>query len=207
MTGREARLQWGKMRSVRTYVGLGANLGDRAETLTAAIRALDGIPGLRVVAVSRLYATRPAGPPGQPEYLNAVAALDVRLPGAAPEVAAALLGTLKDLEARFGRKSRERWAPRELDLDLLVFGRHSLALTEPSLTVPHRLARERLFVLAPLRDLAPGLRPPGWGETVERAYARQLAAEGSSAVRPIEEWDPAAARWDAKVSARRRVPA
>jgi len=183
------------MRSVRAYVGFGANLGDRAATLAAAVRALEDTPRLHVAGVSRLYATRPVGPPGQPGYLNAVAALDVRLPGAVPDAAAALLRTLKDLEVRFGRTLRARWAPRELDLDLLVFGRQAFSLAEPPLTVPHPLARQRLFVLAPLRDLAPGLRPPGWGETVERAYRRQLAAEGSDAAWPTGAWDPRAGRW------------
>lgn len=182
-------------RLVRAYVGLGANLGDREATLRSAVRALDATPGVRIAEVSRLYVTRPVGPPGQPDYLNAVAALDVRASGSPPEAAAAFLATLKGVEGRLGRKPRDRWAPRELDLDLLVFGRHAISLAEPPLTVPHRLARERLFVLAPLRDLAPGLRPPGWSETVERAYRRRLEAEGPDAVRPIGEWDAAAGRW------------
>jgi len=183
------------MRSVRAYVGLGANLGDRDATFARALRALAEVPGLRLRGVSRLYATRPVGPPGQPDYRNAVVALDMRSPGTAAEVATALLRTLKGLEEQFGRKPRTRWAPRELDLDLLVLGRHALSLADPPLTVPHPLAQGRLFVLAPLRDLAPGLRPPGWRETVEKAYRRQLAAEGADSVRVIGEWDPAAGRW------------
>jgi 2-amino-4-hydroxy-6-hydroxymethyldihydropteridine diphosphokinase len=185
------------MVDLRAYVGLGANLGDREGTLAAAIAALEEVHGVRVAGVSRLYATCPVGPPGQPDYRNAVVALDVRSPGAAAEVATALLRTLKGLEERFGRKPRERWAPRELDLDLLVLGRHALSLTDPPLTVPHPLARERLFVLAPLRDLAPGLRPPGWRETVEHAYQGRLPVEGADAVRPVGRWDPAAGRWGA----------
>jgi 2-amino-4-hydroxy-6-hydroxymethyldihydropteridine diphosphokinase len=188
---------------VRAYVGLGANLGDRESTLAAAVRALAATPDLEVAGVSRLYATRPVGPPGQPEYRNAVAAIDLRAAGPPAAGAAAFLRTLKDLERRFGRKPRRRWAPRELDLDLLVFGRHALALEEPRLIVPHPLAGERLFVLAPLSDLAPGLRPPGWGETVVSAYRRQLVVEGSGAVRPLGEWNAAAGRWRA-VSTRAR---
>jgi 2-amino-4-hydroxy-6-hydroxymethyldihydropteridine diphosphokinase len=184
------------MVDLRAYVGLGANLGDREGTLAAAIAALEEVHGVRVAGVSRLYATRPVGPPGQPDYRNAVVALDVRSPGAAAEVATALLRTLKRLEERFGRKPRERWAPRELDLDLLVLGRHRLAITDPDLTIPHPRIEERLFVLAPLRDLAPRLRPPGWPETVARAYRRRLAIEGADAVRPIGLWDPRARRWE-----------
>jgi 2-amino-4-hydroxy-6-hydroxymethyldihydropteridine diphosphokinase len=181
--------------TVRSYVGLGANLGDPERTLAAAVRALDAAAGLRVRAVSPLYATRPVGPPGQPEYRNAVAAVDVRASGSAEQAAVGFLRTLKAMEKTFGRKPRRRWGPREIDLDLLVFGRHVLSVAEPPLTVPHLLAQDRLFVLAPLRDLAPRLCPPGWHEAVESAYRRRLSAEGQDAVRAVGAWDAAAGRW------------
>jgi 2-amino-4-hydroxy-6-hydroxymethyldihydropteridine diphosphokinase len=180
---------------VRAYVGLGANLGDPEGTLAAAVAALDVAPGLRVRAVSPLYATRPVGPPGQPEYRNAVAAVEVRASGSPEEAAVGFLRTLKALEKKFGRKPRRRWAPREIDLDFLIFGRHALTVAQPPLTVPHPLAKERLFVLAPLRYLAPRLRPPGWHETVESAFRRQLSVEGPGAVRVVGAWDAAAGRW------------
>jgi 2-amino-4-hydroxy-6-hydroxymethyldihydropteridine diphosphokinase len=180
---------------VRAYVGLGANLGDREATLAAAVGAIEGTAGLRVRAVSPLYATRPVGPPGQPEYRNAVAAVDVRAYGPPEAAAVGLLRTLKAIEQTFGRKPRRRWAPREIDLDLLIFGRHAFSVANPPLTVPHPLARERLFVIAPLRDLVPRLRPPGWHETVESAYRRQLSVEGRDAVRLVGTWDAAASRW------------
>jgi 2-amino-4-hydroxy-6-hydroxymethyldihydropteridine diphosphokinase len=181
--------------TVRAYVGLGANLGDPERTLAAAVRALDATSGVRVRAMSPLYATQPVGPPGQREYRNAVAAVDVRASGSPQEAAVGFLRTLKALEKTFGRKRRRRWAPREIDLDLLVFGRHVLSVPEPPLTVPHPLAQERLFVLAPLRDLAPRLCPPGWHEMVESAYQRQLSAEGEDAVRAVGAWDVASGRW------------
>ena len=123
-----------------------------------------------------------------------------------------LLARLKDVERAFGRQRRGRWGPRELDLDLLVFGRARLAVERPPearsvdadvdparaarlLEVPHRDAARRLFVLAPLADLAPGLVPPGWAETVETARRRQAAAEGPDAVRVAGTWDAAAGRW------------
>jgi 2-amino-4-hydroxy-6-hydroxymethyldihydropteridine diphosphokinase len=151
--------------------------------------------------VSRLYATAPVGVTDQPEFRNAVVALDV--PGGPDPAtgAAALLVALKGLERSFGRRDRERWGPRELDLDLLVFGRSKLSVDRPPegrsvdagkserlLVVPHPEAQRRLFVLAPLADLAPGLRPPGWGETVESARRRQTSIEGPGSVRPVARW-------------------
>jgi 2-amino-4-hydroxy-6-hydroxymethyldihydropteridine diphosphokinase len=196
------------MRRVRAYIGLGANLGDATATLAAGVRALAALPGARLRAVSRLYATEPVGVVDQPPFRNAVAALDVPA-GPDPAIGAtALLIGLKQLERAFGRQDRERWGPRELDLDLLVFGRARLALDRPPaglsldpgkadtlLVVPHRDAAERLFVLAPLADVAAGLVPPGWTETVATAAARRRLVEGAIAARPIASWDAVRSAW------------
>jgi 2-amino-4-hydroxy-6-hydroxymethyldihydropteridine diphosphokinase len=199
-------------RTVRAYVGLGANLGDAEATLTEAVRGLAALPGARLRGVSRLYATEPVGVTDQPEFRNAVAALDV--PAAVdPAIGAvAVLSALKAIERDFGRQVRGRWGPRELDLDLLVFGRGRIAIERPQaarsidadtdpakasklLEVPHPAAASRLFVLAPLADLVPGLVPPGWHETVETARRRQERIEGADAVRAIGEWDARRRRW------------
>jgi 2-amino-4-hydroxy-6-hydroxymethyldihydropteridine diphosphokinase len=199
-------------RRVRAYIGLGANVGDAEATLTEAVGALAALPGLRVRAVSRLYATDPVGVTDQPEFRNAAVALDVPAGGDPETGALGLLVALKDLEREFGRRTRRRWGPRELDLDLLVFGRARVAVERPSsarsidadrdpakasrlLEVPHPAAAIRLFVLAPLADLAPGLVPPGWGRTVETARRRQATVEDDDAVRAIGTWDPAVGRW------------
>jgi 2-amino-4-hydroxy-6-hydroxymethyldihydropteridine diphosphokinase len=197
-------------RRVRAYIGLGANVGSPKKTLAAAIRALSARPGLRVRGVSRLYLTRPVGVTDQPDFHNAVLALEVSTSDSAEEAALELLAALKDLERGSGRRTRGRWGPRELDLDLLLFGRARMdvarspearssdpgrATTDQRLVVPHPRARERLFVLAPLADLAPGLVPPGWAETVEHARRRQLGVEGPDAVRAIATWDAAASDW------------
>lgn len=201
-------------RMVRAYVGLGANVGDPAGTLAAAVRALDAAPDLMVRAVSRLYATRPVGVTDQPDFLNAVVALDAPAGADPAEGAIALLARLKTLERSFGRRLRGRWGPRELDLDLLIFGRSTIRVERPPealslgagpgpapvaayLEVPHRDARERLFVLAPLADVARWLAPPGWRETVETARRRRATMEGDDAVRPIAPWDPERGRWRA----------
>jgi 2-amino-4-hydroxy-6-hydroxymethyldihydropteridine diphosphokinase len=150
--------------------------------------------------VSRLYATEPVGVVDQPEFRNAAVAVDVPAGPDPATRALALLVALKQLEAAFGRQDRERWGPREIDLDLLVFGRHRIEVERPpearsadpskptDLVVPHRLAGDRLFVLAPLADLAPGLVPPGWRETVGAARRRREAVEGPLTVRPIARW-------------------
>ncbi len=194
---------------VRAYLGLGANLGDAPATLARAVRALGALPGSRLVGVSRLYATRPVGVTDQPEFHNAVVALDV-LDTEDPEGRAlTLLIALKALERSFGRQQRARWGPRELDLDLLVFGRHRLRSERPAptrsadparagaqwLEVPHPAASERTFVLAPLADLVPGLVPPGWSMTVATALDHARAREGMDAVRAVATWDPDADAW------------
>ena len=196
------------MRRVRAYVGLGSNLGDPAAMLAAGISALGALPGARLRAVSRLYVTRPVGVADQPDFRNAAVALDVPAGPDPATGALAFLIALKGLERAFGRQDRERWGPRELDLDLLVFGKARLELERPPaglsldrgkadrlLIVPHREAAERLFVLAPLSDLAPGLIPPGWGETVARARSRCAAIEGPGAVRPIGVWNARELGW------------
>ena len=163
-------------------MGLGANVGDPLENLQLAVHALGALPGVSLRAVSRLYSTKPVGVIDQPDFLNAVVALDVPA-GLSPETGAlALLVALKSLEQALGRQARQRWGPREVDLDLLLFGRNVIKVERPDgrwLAVPHVQAHERLFVLAPLSDLAPGLRPPGWHETVSTARRRQELAEGS----------------------------
>ncbi len=198
--------------TVRAYVGLGANVGDAERTLGEAIEALAALPDVRLRAVSRLYATAPVGVTDQPEFRNAVVALDVPAGPDPATGAIELLAALKDLERAFGRRRRRRWGPRELDLDLLVFGRARLAIDRPPgarsveaetdpakaarlLEVPHRDARERLFVLAPLADLAPGLVPPGWHQTIETRQRERAAVERPDAVRPIARWDDDGRRW------------
>jgi 2-amino-4-hydroxy-6-hydroxymethyldihydropteridine diphosphokinase len=197
---------------VRAYIGLGANVGEARRTLTEAVRALSALPGVRIVGVSPLYRTKPVGVVDQPDFLNAVVGLEVPA-GPDPETGAtALLIALKSLERAFGRQERDRWGPRELDLDLLLFGRARLAIGRPPdggsldagldpakasklLEVPHPAIADRLFVLVPLADLAPGLVPPGWDHTLETFRRRRLAVEAPDAVRAIGRWDPDSHRW------------
>jgi 2-amino-4-hydroxy-6-hydroxymethyldihydropteridine diphosphokinase len=210
-------------RTVRSYVGLGSNVGDAAASLGGAVVALAGLPGVRLRGVSRLYLTRPVGVVDQPAFHNAAVALDVPAGPDPASGAVDLLLALKALERRSGRRRRRRWGPRELDLDLLVFGRHRLAVERPPagrsvgglasarpdgrlLVVPHPDARERLFVLAPLADLAPGLVPPGWGESVASAARRRARVEGPAAVEALARWDATTGTWRALERGRSAAP-
>ena len=131
----------------RAYVGLGSNLGDREATIRAAIDALPG-----VVAVSALRETEPVGPVDQPPFLNGAVALETEL---SPRE---LLDVLLAVERRLGRERRERWGPRTIDLDLLLYGDGTI--DEPGLSLPHPRLHERRFALEPLAELDPDLDDP-----------------------------------------------
>jgi len=132
----------------RVYIGLGSNLADPQQQLRGALQALADLPQSSLAAVSSLYASDPLGPADQPRYVNAVAALDTSL---AP---LDLLDALQRIEQAQGREHKaERWGPRTLDLDILLFGDRLIA--EPRLQVPHYHLQARAFVLYPLAEVAP----------------------------------------------------
>lgn len=138
------------------YIGLGSNLGDSAAMIERAIAALHDPRELRLQSRSALYGSRPFGPISQGDFVNAVAAF------LTTRSALALGEHLRALERSLGRVDRsQRWGPREIDLDLLVYG--DLRLDDPLLTVPHPGIPERDFVLYPLNEIAPQLVIPGMG--------------------------------------------
>ena len=152
---------------MRAYVGLGSNLGDRRATLERAVELLDADPGVRVVSISTLRETEPWGPVEQPPYLNGAIAVDTML---GPR---ALLDVLLRTEETLGRVRGERWGPRTVDLDLLLY--EDSVVDDPGLVVPHPRLHERRFVLEPLAELAPALVVPGHGSVAELLAA--LGAE------------------------------
>jgi 2-amino-4-hydroxy-6-hydroxymethyldihydropteridine diphosphokinase len=139
----------------RAYVGLGANLGPRAETLRRAVELLAETEGVSVVAVSELRETEPVGVVDQPPFLNGAVAVETEL---SPRV---LLERLLEIERSLGRVREERWGPRVVDLDLLAYD--GLVVDEPGLRVPHPRLHERRFALEPLSELEPELELPGIG--------------------------------------------
>jgi 2-amino-4-hydroxy-6-hydroxymethyldihydropteridine diphosphokinase len=137
----------------RAYIGLGSNLATPLLQLRSALNALSALPQSSVVAHSSFYISDPLGPADQPRYVNAVAALDT---GLSP---LALLDALQTIELEQGRtRKAERWGPRTLDLDILLFGNRQI--DEPRLTVPHYHMHARAFVLYPLAEIAPELHLP-----------------------------------------------
>jgi 2-amino-4-hydroxy-6-hydroxymethyldihydropteridine diphosphokinase len=133
----------------RAYIALGSNLGDRLAHLQFAVDAIGAADRVRVLAVSRVYETAPVGGPAQDAYLNAVVALATDL------VPTALLALAQHIEAEAHRVRAERWGPRTLDVDILLYD--DVESPDPALTLPHPRMWERGFVLAPLRDVAPEL--------------------------------------------------
>lgn len=145
------------------YLSLGANLGDRAGYLRAALQRLaEG--GVRLRRVSGLYETEPVGGPPQPAYLNLVAEVETDL---SPQ---ALLVRCQEIESELGRVRTERWGPRTVDLDLLLY--EGVTLQEPGLTLPHPRLMERQFVLVPLAEIAPELQLPEGRRAQEAADPR-----------------------------------
>ena len=139
------------------YVGLGSNLGDREGTLRRALELLR--EHVEVRAVSTLRETEPVGVVDQPRFVNAAARVETAL---SPRE---LLDVLLGVERELGRERRERWGPRTIDLDLLLYGDETVG--EPGLTVPHPRLYERRFVLEPLAELDPALVVPGRGPVRE----------------------------------------
>jgi 2-amino-4-hydroxy-6-hydroxymethyldihydropteridine diphosphokinase len=142
------------------YIGVGSNLNEPRAQLAQAFAKLAELPRTRVLLISPIYRSQPFGPVKQPDFANAVVGLLTQLE---PRE---LLSSLQSIEGAQGRpKERERWGPRVIDLDLLVYGQ--LRRADPELTVPHPGIVERNFVLYPLADIAPDLDIPGLGRVTE----------------------------------------
>ncbi|MGC0384152.1 2-amino-4-hydroxy-6-hydroxymethyldihydropteridine diphosphokinase [Streptomyces sp. SAI-129] len=145
----------------RAVIALGANLGNRLETLQGAIDALEDTPGVRVKGVSPVYETEPWGvaPDSQPSYFNAVLIVKTTLPPSS------LLERAHAVEEAFHRVRDERWGPRTLDVDIVAYA--EVVSDDPQLTLPHPRAHERAFVLAPWLDVDPEAALPGRGRVAD----------------------------------------
>ncbi|MBT3267610.1 2-amino-4-hydroxy-6-hydroxymethyldihydropteridine diphosphokinase [Candidatus Poribacteria bacterium] len=145
------------------YVGLGSNVGDRLANLVAATEMLDG-DGCRVTVASSVYETEPVGYADQDWFLNAVVGVGVRA------TVRNFHARLKGIEADMGRRSRHRWGPREIDLDLLLF--EGETVQDDTLTIPHPRMHERAFVMRPLAEIAPDVTAPSMPATAHEVLNR-----------------------------------
>ena len=157
------------IKPVIAYIGLGANLGDPRRQVEEAIQRLKEAEEVEVLRVSNLYRTPPLGPPGQPWYVNAAVQVKTRL------TAEELMRVLISIERDMGRVRGERWGPRLIDLDLLLY--NGEIITGPDLTVPHPEMHRRAFVLAPLAEIAPQAWHTVLGKTVAELWENLDAAD------------------------------
>ncbi|MFC5468536.1 2-amino-4-hydroxy-6-hydroxymethyldihydropteridine diphosphokinase [Cohnella suwonensis] len=162
---------------LEAYVALGANLGDREQSLAEAVRRLQVEPGVELLRVSAAYETAPVGYTDQPSFLNMAVALNTELEPVE------LLRRLLAIEQEMGRVRDVRWGPRNIDLDLLVHGETSM--DTPELTLPHPRMGQRAFVLVPLRDAWPEEKPFPWARELS---AFSLEEEG---IARYAAWNPA----------------
>jgi 2-amino-4-hydroxy-6-hydroxymethyldihydropteridine diphosphokinase len=154
----------------RVLLALGANLGDREKNMARALGLIGALAGTRVLKASKLIESAPqGGPPGQGMFLNGAAEIETDFE---PE---RLLDKLKDIERALGRKPGPRWGPREIDIDIILFG--GRVVDAPALKVPHPRFRERLFALAPLAEIAPDALDPVTGKTVRGLLADLKATQ------------------------------
>jgi len=157
---------------MRAWVGLGGNTGEPVATLRSAITAIAALPHTKLLRQSSLYRTPAWGPVPQPDYINAVCLVETQLD------ASELLAGLLDIERAFGRQRLERWGPRSLDLDVLLYG--DRVIDVPGLRVPHPHLHERAFMLVPLLEVDPQASIPGVGSARDALAA--LASGGIEVV-------------------------
>jgi len=164
---------------IACLIALGGNLGDVHTRFIAVREELHALPESRVAASSLLYRSKAIGPPGQPDYLNAVLLMHTRI---APH---RLLTRMHDIEARHGRVRDKKWAARTLDLDIVDYD--GQCLSSAILTLPHPRMHERLFVLQPLCDIHPGWQHPRLKKTAAELLAA-LVAQGEPRLLKGESW-------------------
>ena len=146
------------------YIGFGSNIGDRLVHIQNAIHTLSKTEGITLQKISSVYKTDPIGYEAQAQFLNGVAAIQTNLPPLS------LLHTLKDIETIIGRQHRIRWGPREIDLDILIYG--DLCFQTEKLVIPHPEMHLRRFVLVPLAEIAPDIVHPVFQETIQTLLER-----------------------------------
>lgn len=159
------------------YIALGSNVGCKRDNMAQAVQLIADLPTTQVVKSSSLYETEPWGKTDQDEFLNQVIEIETALQ---PEE---LLHELQNIEIKMGRQRKEKWGPRLIDLDILLYGNE--VIDDPQLTIPHPYLRERLFVLVPLAEIGAELQFPDDGATVQEVLSRVLVREGTRGIERI----------------------
>jgi len=161
----------------KAFIGLGSNSGNKFYNLQNAINEIKEINRIKINKISSLYITEPWGNTNQDEFLNQVMEIKTDLP------ARELLYKLQEIEIKMGRQRKEKWGPRVIDLDVLLYGNEVIDF--PELKVPHPYMRERLFVLVPLQEIDSKIIFPDDGTKIEEVLIRVLAREGNKKIKKI----------------------
>jgi len=172
-----ANLEGNPIMNNSVYIGLGSNMGCKRDNIAQAVALISAIPGVNIKNISSLYETEPWGKTDQDKFLNQVIEIETSLP---PKE---LLRELQNIEIKMGRQRQEKWGPRLIDLDILLYGNE--VLDDPQLIIPHPHMRERLFVLVPLAEIGADLRFPDNGATVREVLSSVLAREGNRGIERI----------------------
>lgn len=159
------------------YIALGSNMGCKRDNMAQAIQAIAALPGVQINKSSSLYETEPWGKTDQEKFLNQVIEIETSLKPAD------LLRELQKIEIKMGRQRKEKWGPRLIDLDILLYGNE--VMEDPHLTIPHPRMRERLFVLVPLAEIGADIQFPEDGATIEEVLSRVLVREGNRGIERI----------------------
>jgi len=159
------------------YLGLGSNMGNKITNIENAIKAIDAVEGIRIIRVSSCYETEPWGKKDQDNFMNAVVEIASELS------LLELFEELQKIEIKMGRQRLEKWGPRNIDIDILLFGDE--VLESQKLTVPHPYMRQRLFVLIPLAEVNSEIKFPDDGMDIKEVLNRAIAREGNQRINKI----------------------
>lgn len=159
------------------YIALGSNMGRKRENMAQAVALIAALPGVKILNSSSLYETEPWGKTDQDKFLNQVIEIETSLQ---PKE---LLAELHNIEIKMGRQRQEKWGPRLIDLDILLFGNE--VINDPQLTIPHPHMRDRLFVLVPLAEIGAELQFPDDGATLKEVLSSVIARDGNRGIERI----------------------